>query len=63
MTGSDSITAGMTRRPAPRGGQDRPIDQWLRRSLSHSFDRVLTENLPESWLNMIDQNRNSGRGD
>jgi hypothetical protein len=62
MTGSDSITAGMTRHLAPQGGQDRPIDQWLRRSLSHSFDRVLTENLPESWLAMIDQSRSSGLG-
>jgi hypothetical protein len=63
MTGSDSISAGMTRHPAPQGGQDRPVDLWLRRSLSHSFDRVLTENLPESWLAMIEQNRRAGRGD
>jgi hypothetical protein len=61
MTGSDTST-GAAHRSAPQGGQERPIDQWLRRSLCATYDRVLTENLPEAWLSLIEHKRPHGRG-
>jgi len=52
MTRSDSISGGLLRRQ-PNGGADRPIDHWLRRTLSNSYDEVLSERLPSSWVSMI----------
>jgi hypothetical protein len=56
MDGRDTINAetycGSTGHPAERN-----IEVWLRESLACTYNEVLSESLPDSWLALIDKTR------
>ncbi len=38
---------------AQADGAHRPVEIWLRHTLSRSYDDVLTEPLPDTWLHLV----------
>ena len=60
MHGSDTISGETNNRRAAECGRDRSLDLWLRESLACTYDGVLSEELPASWLSMISGGNKKG---